>query len=144
MSQKNNPSEFGYLGNEEIVITANELVTLIQATEFFLDKETEKKIPFKFKHVNRETGAEISKVTEKNKHLALKIVDIQKTLDSDKVLSLTPDGVELLKVKMMLEGIHVANIDKGVAKHWTEIKELTNPSVPAIEAPTEAQEEVTE
>lgn len=140
--KKQNPSEFGYVGNEKIEITSNEFTTIVQMVDYFLDKETEKKVPFKFKHINAETGADIGKLTDKNKLQALKIIDVDKTINSPQVLSLSPDGVQLLKLKMQLEGIHLSNIDSGVAKHRDELKAYFEGGVTQAPDETTDSEEV--
>lgn len=147
MSQKKqNPSEFGYIGNEKIEITSTEFTSIVQMVDYFLNKETEKKIPYKFKHINAETGLEIGKITDKNRHQALKIVDIDKTLNSQEVVSLSKDGLELLKLKMQLESIHLENIESGVAKHSDVLRAFFEKSTAPVEqtseneAPEESEE----
>jgi len=112
-----NPAEYGYVGNEEITMDASKFMRIGSAIDFALSKETKEYFPEKYKYVNRDTGATIKTVTEKNKHLAVKILDVDSTLASTPTIFRTREGIEILKVKILSEGIHIDMIDKGVAKH---------------------------
>lgn len=112
-----NPNEYGYVGNETVEMEAGKFMGMKGLVDFALAKETKKYFPEKYKYVNKDTGATIKTVTEKNKHLAVKIVDVEATLNSAPVIFRTEEGIEMLRVRMMAEGVHVDMIDKGVAKH---------------------------
>lgn len=112
-----NPVEYGYVGNEEVTMIASQFMRMKTLIDFALDKETREYYPEKYKYVNRETGATIKTVTEKNKHLAVKILDIDATLGSTPVIFRTKEGIEMLKVRLISESVHIDMIDKGVAKH---------------------------
>lgn len=112
-----NPAEYGYVGNEVITMEASKFMRMQGMIAFALEKETKEYFPEKYKYVNKETGAVVKTVTEKNKHLAVKILDVEATLASTPVIFRTREGVEMLKVRLLTEGVHVDMIDKGIAKH---------------------------
>lgn len=127
MSQKpeaKHPGEYNYLGNEKIEITVQEFQAIARVVDFVLDQETDRKYVDKYHYVNRETSEVIKKITEKNKHLAEKVFDLQKTQNSEPVISRTPLGMEALSMKFLIQGIHMRNIDNGVAKHMSELETL--------------------
>jgi len=125
MSQEQkNPSEYNYTGDELITITAREFASLNGVVDYALDQETNKFYPEKYNFINKETNERVNKVTEKNKHLAIKVVDLERTLDGDPIISRTRRGQDILRVKLILEKIHMQNVDSGIAKHYTELQEL--------------------
>ncbi len=119
-----NPALYGYVGDELITITAMDYVRLRGAIEAFLGKETTVSYPEKYRYVNKETGEPIKVLTEKNKPLARKIVDFEATMGSNPAISRTEEGLELLEIKFMMEGIHIKNIEEGIAKHKSFFDEL--------------------
>lgn len=118
-----NPNEYGYVGNETVEMEAGKFMGMKGLVDFALAKETKEYFPEKYKYVNKDTGATIKTVTEKNKHLAVKIMDVEATLNSAPVVFRTREGIEMLRVRMMAEGVHVDMIDKGVAKHKSFFQE---------------------
>lgn len=111
------PEEFGYVGGENFEISSEEFMSIKGAIDAFLAKETSAVFPEKYKYINRETNETIKTVNEKNKHIAMKIVDVENTLQSQPVIQRTEEGVRLLEIRMMLDAVHLRNVESGVAKH---------------------------
>ena len=112
-----NPNEYGYMGDEVITMTAQEFAEMKGAIDFFLEKETKFDFPELYKYVNRDTGELIKTVTEKNKDVAVKVVDVEGTLNAKPRVYRTQEGINLLKVKLLTEKIHMNMVESGVAKH---------------------------
>lgn len=117
MSEKKNYTDYGYVGDEQIKMDAVSFMKLRGVVSAFLDKETNVFFPEKYKYVNSQTGETIKKLTEKNKHLAQKIVDVEATMSGQPSISRTAVGQELLDIQLLMNKIHMDMIDEGVAKH---------------------------
>lgn len=115
--QLKDPKEYGYSGDEVISMTARDFLAIKQVLNNSLQRETKVLFPEKYKYVNRENGEDIKKVTDKNKHLAMKIVDVDATRMSTPHISRTPEGMDLLEAELIMTRIHVNMVDSGVAKH---------------------------
>lgn len=115
--QEKNPQEYGYVGDELITMTAEDFISLRQALNASLSKETSLTYPEKYKYINRENGEAIKNVTDKNKAVALKIVDVSATLNSLPLVSRTPEGIRLLEMELVMGRIHIDMVESGVAKH---------------------------
>lgn len=118
------PSEYGYVGDENLNITAEEFGRQKGMIEYFLTQETKFYYPEKYKYINKVTGETIKTVTEKNKDVAVKVVDIESTLNSTPIIFRTQEGINLLRMKYSMEKIHVSAIDSGIAKHKSYFEKL--------------------
>lgn len=112
-----NPEEYGYTGGERFEILAEEFMDVKGAIDAFLAKETNTVYPEKYKYIHKDTKETIKTVNEKNKNVAIKVVDVESTLQSQPVVQRTDIGLRVLQIRMMLDGIHMRNVDSGVAKH---------------------------
>ncbi len=126
-----NPQEYGYVGDEQITMTAQQFAEMKNALDFFLEKETKLYYPELYKYINKNTGEEIKKVTEKNADVAMKVVNVEGTLQATPKIFRTREGVDLLKLKLVTEQIHISMINTGVAKHKSYFEGLNKPQTEA-------------
>ena len=117
-----NPSEYDYLGDEQITINAGLYKELRSTVRYFLQKNTKPYFPQKYKYINTETGKEIKKLTDKNRGTARLVVDIEGTKNSKPTIYRTEEGQSLLYLDEYMESIHFKNIEEGIAKHISELK----------------------
>ena len=117
-----NPSEYDYLGDEQITINAGLYKELRSTVRYFLQKNTKPYFPQKYKYINTETGKEIKKLTDKNRGNARLVVDIEGTKNSKPTIYRTEEGQSLLYLDEYMESIHFKNVEDGVAKHISELK----------------------
>lgn len=117
-----NPGEYGYDGTEELTISPKELMSLKGAIEYALNKETTVAYPEKYVYIDTETGKNVKNVSEKNKQKVKKVADIQKTLHAEPTITRTAEGIQLLRVKLLIDEIHMRHVDAGVAKHHSELE----------------------
>lgn len=115
------PSEYNYKGDEKISITVNEFQVFARLADIILLQETKAEYNEKYHYVNKENSEVIKTITDKNKHLAVKVFDWEKTKSSEPTISYTPMGMEALNMKYVVQGIHLRNIEEGTAKHISEL-----------------------
>lgn len=139
MNEQNlNPSMYGYELNTTIPVPAEVFQGMRNALDYLLGKESDERFPDLYKYVNKDTGAEVKKVTEKNKDSVIKVVDIERTLSPrESVVHRTPQGVETLRLKVKLEEVHMKMIELGVAKTQEQFdalsKEAENTEMKVVE-----------
>lgn len=120
-----NPLEYGYAGNEEVVMSAELFQRLRTVLDYFLGQETQELYADNYKLLDTVTGKEVDKASP----TTVKIVDIQKTLSQKEPrVYRTKEGVEILRLKLMTEGVHAKMIETGVAKHKSFFEALGAPS----------------
>lgn len=124
-----NPNEFGYSSTDTIPTPAEQFVAVRNALDFYLEKETKVFYPEKYKYINKDTGAVIKKVTEKNADVVLKVVDIEATLNSTPVIYRSKEGLDILRLKLKSEQLHLSMIDNGTAKHVSYYEELQRATI---------------
>jgi len=117
-----NPSEYDYLGDEQITINAGLYKELRSTVRYFLQKNTKPYFPQKYKYIHTETGKDIKKLTDKNRDKARLVVDIEGTKNSKPTIYRTEEGQSLLYLDEYMESIHFKNIEEGIAKHISELK----------------------
>lgn len=121
--EKKNYDEYGYVGGTMVQMKAEEYWELKSLVEAMLPQETKVFFPEKYSYVHRDTGEPIKTLNDKNRHLALKIVDAEATMDSKPTIQRTPMGMELLKMNLTLKRIHFNNVENGVAVHIATYQE---------------------
>lgn len=118
MNEQNfNPDMYGYEKTAMIPVPAEVFQGLRTALNYLLKKESEERYPDLYKYVDKVTGAEVKRVTEKNKDSVVKVVDVERTLTPrEPVISRTVEGIETLRLKLKLEEVHMSMIENGIAK----------------------------
>lgn len=120
-----NPDEFVYSQETKVEISAELFQRLREVLNYALTKETQNLYADNYKYVDKNSGAEIKKITEKNKDNAVKIVDVDKVLSPKEALVYrTREGVEVLRLKLMTEEVHMSNIQSGLSKHKSYYENL--------------------
>lgn len=114
-----NPMEYGYMGDETVTLkmTGAEFMKVKQVIDFYLSEETKPMYPEKYKYIHKETGAPIAKLTDKNRDVAMKVVDINSTLASNPVIYRTAAGLNLIDLQMLWGKLHMQNVENGSAIH---------------------------
>lgn len=125
-----NPAEYGYLGDEVILVPVKEYYKLKELVDETLMEETKPMYGEKYQYVDVNTGAKVGKLIEKNKPTSKKIVNIDGTMQAEPVIFRTPKGMKMLELKLVMNKIHLDMIEAGVAKH-----------IPTLEAERKAAEE---
>lgn len=120
--QIKNAHEYGYLGNEIIPVKVTEYWKLKELVDEILLDETQPMFAEKYMYVHRDTGKRIDKVTEQNKSVAVKIVNVQGTLESAPTVYRTARGMKLLEMKLAMNQLHLDMIKSGVAKHMPTLQ----------------------
>jgi len=109
-----NPLEYGYMGNEDVIMSAELFQRLRTVLNYFLVQETQELYADNYKFIDKTTEKEVDKPNEST----TKIVDVQKTLSSKEPrVYRTKEGVEILRLKLMTEEVHMSMIENGTAKH---------------------------
>lgn len=141
-NEQKHPREYNYLGDEQITISVSEFQMLARFAEIVLNQETKLEFTEKYHYVNRETSELVKKVTDKNKHLVEKVFDFNKTRMSEPNRSMTPLGMEALSVKYMINGVHLRNIDGGIAKHISELNPVKTETEVNVKAESTSENSV--
>lgn len=125
---RKNPSEYGYIGDEKITISARDFRILMVAAEQAIENTVTTNYPEVVKYIDPKTSKEVNPedVTEEQLYNreVIEVTDRLRTFSisntkryfSDK---LTPEIVEAQRI---LTEIHFENVDSGLAKHVTELK----------------------
>lgn len=74
--------------------------------------------------VNKETGKEVKSVKEEDliSGKVVKIPDTEKLLTTEPERYYSPKAMRAINLTLSLNAIHVEHVDKGVAKHYTELQ----------------------
>lgn len=122
MSEENktlrlNPRDYFYKEETTVEIPGDFLLELIALTDQLLNKEVRTESEFKYNYINDK-----NKVVKNFKQEDVESGKIKKAVDWDRTIynptfktSLTEEGVGYAKLKIFLEGLHMSNIEKGLA-----------------------------
>lgn len=111
-----NYAEFGYIGDENISIPVQDYYKFKEVVDQELAKNTTHSFPEKYIYVDQE-GKTVKKVTDANRDLVKKIVDIDATMSAKPTITRTPLGMQLLEIKLSMNRVHKEMVESGVAKH---------------------------
>lgn len=121
-NQNKNPQEYGYKGDEEITINGFQFRETLKIVNELLLNEIKEYYPEPRKWINKD-GKDASKKEIKNGE-ATEVLDIEAIFQhTEPNVMYTSKGIKLLRIKFLLEEIHYNNIEKGVSKHITELRE---------------------
>lgn len=123
MKEKNqNPQEYGYKGDEEVTINGFQFRETLKIVNELLMQEVKEYYPEPRKWIN-DKGEDASK-KEIKEGKATEILDVEAIFRHvEPEIKYTSKGLKLLRIKFLLEEIHYENIQKGVSKHITELRE---------------------
>lgn len=125
--EQKNPMEYGYLGDEQITISAKEFMLIKQALEAGISATMETSLPEITKYVNFETTEDVLKPRAEDLSSG-KVV-----LVTDRVATFSQDNVQVkydakrltremvLSQELILE-IHNRNVEAGVAIHQSALE----------------------
>jgi hypothetical protein len=113
------PNSYGYEQTDVVSVPAELFQRVRTVLDFFLSKETQELYADNYKFVDKTTGKEVEKPNENT----TKIVDIQKTLSpKDARVYRSREGIEILRLKLMTEEVHLEMIKSGIAKHLSHFE----------------------
>lgn len=132
------PNAYGYEQSTMIPVPAEVFQGMRNALDYLLKKESDERYPDLYKYVDKVSGAEVKRVTEKNKDNVIKIVDVERTLaQREPVVNRTIEGIETLRLKLKLEGVHMDMIKTGIAKTQEQFdalsKQAESPKMEVVE-----------
>lgn len=125
--ESKNPFEYGYLGNEEIKISANEFNLLRKAIDCGIEATQKIDYPEVLVYRDIETGKTVTSPKQED------IASGKVRLSTDKEATFNPDNAkivydgqklkpEMLYATEMMLDIHIRNVESGVAKSKEELK----------------------
>ena len=124
-----NPMNYGYIGNEEIVISAREFMMMKAAVEHGINATSESYMPEVLKYVNTEDSSIVESPSDEDlmSGKVVPVTDREATFNPRNVkfkysTKLTPDMVAAQE--LILE-IHTRNVDMGNAKSKEELEEAS-------------------
>lgn len=124
-----NPMNYGYIGNEEIVISAREFMMMKAAVEHGINATSESYMPEVLKYINTEDSSIIEAFSEEDlmSGKVVPVTDREATFNPKNVkfkysTKLTPDMVAAQE--LILE-IHTRNVEMGNAKSKEELEEAS-------------------
>jgi hypothetical protein len=124
-----NPMNYGYIGNEEIVISAREFMMMKAAVEHGINATSESYMPEILKYVNTEDSSIVESPSDEDlmSGKVVPVTDREATFNPRNVkfkysTKLTPDMVEAQE--LILE-IHTRNVEMGNAKSKEELEEAS-------------------
>jgi hypothetical protein len=128
-----NPMNYGYIGNEEIVISAREFMMMKAAVEHGINATSESYMPEVLKYVNTEDSSIVESPSDEDlmSGKVVPVTDREATFNPRNVkfkysTKLTPDMVAAQE--LILE-IHTRNVDMGNAKSKEELEEASKANV---------------
>lgn len=126
MNKNSNPGNFGYLGNEEVTISAREFMALKVAVEHGINATAESYMPEVIKYISTESLAEVKNPTELDiaNGVVMPVTDREATFNPRNVKfkyssKLTIDMVD---AQQLIMEIHSRNIESGIAKSVEELE----------------------
>ena len=125
MNKQKNPYQFTYSGDETITMNGAQFKALLDATRQALNHSVTESYPYKFRYIDKD-GKQVNKPTSRqiDSGEARKILDVEKTLNSEPHLSYSPAGRDLLFAVTLLEDVHISMVDSGVAKSYEDLQKL--------------------
>jgi hypothetical protein len=124
-----NPMNYGYIGNEEIVISAREFMMMKAAVEHGINATSESYMPEILKYVNTEDSSIVESPSDEDlmSGKVVPVTDREATFNPRNVkfkysTKLTPDMVAAQE--LILE-IHTRNVEMGNAKSKEELEEAS-------------------
>ena len=124
-----NPMNYGYIGNEEIVISAREFMMMKAAVEHGINATSESYMPEVLKYVNTEDSSIVESPSDEDlmSGKVVPVTDREATFNPRNVkfkysTKLTPDMVAAQE--LILE-IHTRNVEMGNAKSKEELEEAS-------------------
>lgn len=124
-----NPMNYGYIGNEEIVISAREFMMMKAAVEHGINATSESYMPEVLKYVNTEDSSIVESPSDEDlmSGKVVPVTDREATFNPKNVkfkysTKLTPDMVAAQE--LILE-IHTRNVEMGNAKSKEELEEAS-------------------
>lgn len=121
-NQNKNPQEYGYKGNEEITINGFQFRETLKIVNELLFNEIKEYYPEPKKWVNSK-GEDASKKEIKEGN-ATEVLDVEAIFQNvEPSIMYTAKGLKLLRIKFLLEEVHHNNIERGISKHITELRE---------------------
>lgn len=128
-----NPMNYGYIGNEEIVISAREFMMMKAAVEHGINATSESYMPEVLKYVNTEDSSIVESPSDEDlmSGKVVPVTDREATFNPRNVkfkysTKLTPDMVAAQE--LILE-IHTRNVEMGNAKSKEELEEASKANV---------------
>ena len=121
-----NPMNYGYFGNEEVVITAREFMMLKAAVEHGINATSESYMPEVLKYVNTEDSSIVESPSDEDliSGKVVPVTDREATFSPRNVkfkysTKLTPDMVD---AQQLIMEIHTRNVESGNAKSREELE----------------------
>jgi hypothetical protein len=121
-----NPMNYGYFGNEEVVITAREFMMLKAAVEHGINATSESYMPEVLKYVNTEDSSIVETPSDEDliSGKVVPVTDREATFSPRNVkfkysTKLTPDMVD---AQQLIMEIHTRNVESGNAKSREELE----------------------
>ena len=128
-----NPMNYGYIGNEEIVISAREFMMMKAAVEHGINATSESYMPEVLKYVNTQDSSIVESPSDEDlmSGKVVPVTDREATFNPRNVkfkysTKLTPDMVAAQE--LILE-IHTRNVEMGNAKSKEELEEASKANV---------------
>lgn len=119
--QFKNPADYGYKGDEEVVITGFQFREMIANTQQMLVEEMREYFPEHTKMVNKDYQEASEEEIAANE--AFEVMDLERILqDQEPKIFYTRAGRRLLRLRFMLEQIHAENVEKGISPSIEELK----------------------
>jgi hypothetical protein len=121
-----NPMNYGYFGDEQIVITAREFMSLKAAVEHGINATSESYMPEVLKYVNTEDSSLVDSPSKEDliSGKVVPVTDREATFNPSNVkfkysTKLTPDMVD---AQQLIMEIHTRNVESGNAKSREELE----------------------
>ena len=121
-----NPMNYGYFGDEQIVITAREFMSLKAAVEHGINATSESYMPEVLKYVNTEDSSIVDSPSNEDliSGKVVPVTDREATFNPRNVkfkysTKLTPDMVD---AQQLIMEIHTRNVESGNAKSREELE----------------------
>ena len=121
-----NPMNYGYFGDEQIVITAREFMSLKAAVEHGINATSESYMPEVLKYVNTEDSSLVDSPSNEDliSGKVVPVTDREATFNPSNVkfkysTKLTPDMVD---AQQLIMEIHTRNVESGNAKSREELE----------------------
>jgi hypothetical protein len=124
-----NPMNYGYLGDEQITISAREFMMMKAAVEHGINATSESYMPEILKYVNTEDSSFVENPSDSDlaSGKVVPVTDREATFNPRNVkfkysTKLTPDMVE---AQQLILEIHTRNVEMGNAKSKEELEEAS-------------------
>lgn len=141
-----NPYNYGYFGDEQVVITGEQFDALRRVLHEVLTLNINETYPQLYNTFDAKTHKPVKNPTDEQLRngTVKRRMDMERTIQQEPKVSYNETGIKLMYVRMILEDIHFANIQAGVVPTLDELRARAMAAMPKPEGLQDSMEIPTE